>query len=188
MNLGRVLGSIWEGFGAVLGFLWLLLAASWPLFERSKSSFFQALAQNGLQEGFWMDFGSLWEDFGKVLGGVEEKFWKILELPWHFSDATGVSTKMGPLRCLAPPRGASQYAGVPPPAWLDPAFLEVWAEGPTEWGSHGPPTAIEVRRTFSSWAPSWLQVRIFSQFVCIFFARCFEVAFFTVSRWFLNEF
>ena len=64
INLGRVLGSIWEGFGAVLGLLSVLLAASWPLFERSKSSFFQALAQNGLQEGFWMDFGSLWEHFG----------------------------------------------------------------------------------------------------------------------------
>ena len=63
------MGSIGEGFGAVLGLLWVLLAASWPLFERSQSSLFQALAQNGLQEGFWMDFGSLWEDLGKVLGG-----------------------------------------------------------------------------------------------------------------------
>ena len=42
----------------------------------------------------------------------------------------------------------------------------------------GPSGAIDP---FSSWAPSWLQVRIFSQFVCIFFARCLEVAFFIVS-------
>ena len=74
------MGSIWEGFGVVLGFLWVLLAASWPLFERSKSSFFQALAQNGLQEGFWMDFGSLWEGFGKVWGRFVEKFGRILDL------------------------------------------------------------------------------------------------------------
>ena len=37
-----------------------------------------------------------------------------------------------------------QCAGVPPPAWLDPAFLEIWAEGPTEWGPHVPPGAIDL--------------------------------------------
>ena len=83
------MASIWEGFGAVFGLLGVLFAASWLFFGRSKSSFFQAFAENGLQEGFWMDFGSLWEDFGKVLGGFED-------------------IKMGPPRCLAPPRGASQ--------------------------------------------------------------------------------
>ena len=70
------MGSIWEGFGVVLGLLWVLLAVSWPLFERSKSNFFQALAQNWLQEGFWMDFGSLWG----VWGGFVEKFGRILDL------------------------------------------------------------------------------------------------------------
>ena len=83
INLGRVLGSIWEGFGVVLGFLWVLLAASWPLFERSKSNFFQAFAQNGLQEGFWMDFGSLCEGFGRVWGGFVEKFWEDFGLLEH---------------------------------------------------------------------------------------------------------
>ena len=81
-----------------------------------------------------------------------------------------------------------QCAGVPPPAWLDPAFLEVWAEGPTERGSHVPSRAIELRRTFSSWAPSWLQVRIFSQFVCIFFARCFELRFLSFPDGFWMDF
>ena len=80
INFGRVLGCIWEGFGAVLGLLWVLLAISWPFFGRSKPSFFQALAQNELQEGFWIDLGSLWEGFGEVLGGFGEKFWKILDL------------------------------------------------------------------------------------------------------------
>ena len=80
INFGTVLGCIWEGFGAVLGLLWVLLAVSWPFFERSKPSFFQPLAQNGLQEGFWIDLGSLWEGFGEVLGGFGEKFWRILDL------------------------------------------------------------------------------------------------------------
>ena len=85
-----------------------------------------------------------------------------------------------------------QCAGVPPPAWLDPAFLEVWGRRPYREGSarpveghrrtiDGPSTAYRSSFKNSSWAPSWLQVRIFSQFVCIFFARCFEVAFFIVS-------
>ena len=78
-----------------------------------------------------------------------------------------------------------QCAGVPPPAWLNLAFLEVWGRRPYRVGFARP---VELHRTFSSWAPSWLQVRIFSQFVCIFFARCLEVAFFIVSRWFLNGF
>ena len=80
INFGTVLGCIWEGFGAVLGLLWVLLAVSWLFFERSKPSFFQPLAQNGLQEGFWIDLGSLWEGFGEVLGGFGEKFWRILDL------------------------------------------------------------------------------------------------------------
>ena len=78
INFGRVLGSICEGFGPVLGLLWLLLAATWPFFGCSKSNFFQALAQDGLQEGFWMDFGSIlegvWVDFGRIWEGFREIF------------------------------------------------------------------------------------------------------------------
>ena len=63
-----------------------------------------------------------------------------------------------------------QCAGVPPPAWLNPAFLEVWGQRPYREGSARP--VDEYRPSFknSSWAPSWLQVRIFSRFVCIRFA------------------
>ena len=74
-------GSIWEGSGSLWGAFWALLAASWalwgvswPFFGRSKSSFFQALAQNGLQKSFWMDLGSLWEGFGRVWGEILEDF------------------------------------------------------------------------------------------------------------------
>ena len=74
IGFGRVLGFIWEGFGTVLGLFWALLAASWPFFGRSKSSFFQAWAQDKLQEVFWTDLGSIWEgiweDFGRIWEGL----------------------------------------------------------------------------------------------------------------------
>ena len=80
IDFGRVLGCIWEGFGDVLGLLWVLLTVSWPFWGRLKSSFFQALVQNGLQRGFWMDLGSLWEGFGEVWGRFTKKIWRILDL------------------------------------------------------------------------------------------------------------
>ena len=81
--------------------------------------------------------------------------------------------------------GPSPSVVKPRPSW------KFGAEGPTERGPHVPSRAVEgYRPSFknSSWAPSWLQVRIFSLFVCVFFARCLEVAFFTVSPWFWNGF
>ena len=78
VNLLGALGLSWAVLGCLLGLLGVLLAVSWPFFGRSKPSFFQALAQNGLQEGFWIDLGSLWEGFGKVLGGFWEDFGRIL--------------------------------------------------------------------------------------------------------------
>ena len=70
IGFGRVWGSIWEGFGTLLGLLWALLGGSWPFCGRSKSYIFRAWVQDELQEAFWMDFGSLWEGFGTVLGGL----------------------------------------------------------------------------------------------------------------------
>ena len=67
--------------------------------------------------------------------------------------------------------GPSPSVVKPRPSWT------FGAKGPTERGPHVPSRAIDGHRTFSSWAPSWLQVRIISQFVCVFFARCLEVAF-----------
>ena len=62
-----VLGSIWEGFGAVLGVFWMLSGALGPFFGRSESSFLKALVQDGLQEAFWMAFGSILGGFGEDL-------------------------------------------------------------------------------------------------------------------------
>ena len=67
-TFGMVLETIWDGFGTVLGVFWTLLGASESFFWASRSSFFQAWAQDGLQEAFWIDFGSnlegIWEDLG----------------------------------------------------------------------------------------------------------------------------
>ena len=72
-----VLGSIWEGFRAVSLF-WALLAASWSFFEHSKSSFFQALAQDGLQGSFWINLGPILEGFREDLGGFWADFHPFL--------------------------------------------------------------------------------------------------------------
>ena len=99
-------------------------------------------------------------------------------------------------RHLGGMRGAQKNArgSLPQRGWTW-SFLEVlrrrpYREGfarPVE-GADGPSTGYCPSFKNSSWAPSWLQVRICSQLVCIFRARCFEVAFFIVSRWFWDGF
>ena len=79
-GLGLYLGRVWSPLGPLLRVSVGVFTASWLFFGRSKSNSFQALVQNGLQEGFWMDFGSLWEGFGKVLGGFGKKFCTIWDL------------------------------------------------------------------------------------------------------------
>ena len=68
-GFGGVCGSISEGFGAVWVVFWALLGASWPLLGRSKSTFFPAWVQDGLQKGLGIDLGSILEGFGKDLVG-----------------------------------------------------------------------------------------------------------------------
>ena len=52
-------------------------------FRRSKTYFFKALVQDGLQEAFWIDFGAILGGFGEVLGRISinflEGFWKNWE-------------------------------------------------------------------------------------------------------------
>ena len=73
-DFGRVLGSIWEGFGTIWGLFWALLGASGSFWGGSKSSFYRALVQDGLQEAFWIDLGCFLEGFGKVWGRIWEDF------------------------------------------------------------------------------------------------------------------
>ena len=78
-RFGRVLGSIWPGFGAPWAGFGPLLGALCLLFGRSKRYLFKALVQDKLQEAFWMDSGLLLEGFGKVLEGFREVFGRIWE-------------------------------------------------------------------------------------------------------------
>ena len=67
------MASIWEGSGRVWGVSGAPLGALGLFFRRSKTYFFKALVQDGLQEAFWVDFGWILEGFGRVL----EAFWTI---------------------------------------------------------------------------------------------------------------
>ena len=82
--LGIVLGSILEGFGTVLSLFWAFLAGSWPFLGRSKSSFFSALALDGLQNTFWSDFKSILGVIQEDLGGFRKKILMICGRFWKF--------------------------------------------------------------------------------------------------------
>ena len=62
------MASIWEGSGRVWGVSWALLGALGLFFRRSKTYFFKALVQDGLQEAFWIDFGAVLGGFGEGFG------------------------------------------------------------------------------------------------------------------------
>ena len=83
------MGSILEGSGAIWGVSWALLGASWPSWGRSKSSFFLTLVQDGLQEAFWIDFGSILEGFGRDLGGVWGDLGRLLGALGRFLAVVG---------------------------------------------------------------------------------------------------
>ena len=95
-DFGRVLGSIWEGFGTIWGLFWALLGASGSFWGGSKSSFYRALVQDGLQEAFWIDLGCLLEGFGKVLGRIWEGLGRIsTNFGMDFGEIWGRMNSMG---------------------------------------------------------------------------------------------
>ena len=75
-GLGLYLGQVWDGLGILLAAFGCLLVVFWTF----KIQLFSALAQDGFQEAFWIDFGFIgwgfrrfWEDlegFGKVWEGI----------------------------------------------------------------------------------------------------------------------
>ena len=80
---------MWDGFGTLWDVFWALWGVSWSFFGRSKSSFFLAWVQDGLQEAFWVDFGSIWGRFGKDFGRVWVDLGSILggfSVSWRFRD------------------------------------------------------------------------------------------------------
>ena len=120
VDMGRVWGSILEGFGMLQGVSWLLLGVPWALCAPSKRHFFKALVQHGLQDAFGIDFGSIWGGFGRDLGGIWEGFWRDLH---HFEQIGGrfwtplvKHSPVGADSLIGSPaltRSASRYAGVP---------------------------------------------------------------------------
>ena len=75
---GKVLGAFWEGFGSLWGLFWALLGAFGRFLWPSKSNFYKALVQHGLQKAFWIDFGSIWEGL-RGFGEGWEGFWPGLD-------------------------------------------------------------------------------------------------------------
>ena len=80
IGLGSLLGSIWEGFGRVLGpswaplgASWALLGASWPPLGRLLDVSLASLGSLGRFLGdFWGSgrvLGGFWEGLGMDLGG-----------------------------------------------------------------------------------------------------------------------
>ena len=84
-GFGRVLGSIWGGFGTLWALFWALLAALGSVLWPSKPTFYEPSVQDRLQGAFWIDFGSILERFGercgrfgRVLGGLRLSKFKLL--------------------------------------------------------------------------------------------------------------
>ena len=65
-----------EGIWGALGWSWASSWRSWTalgcFLDVQNPIFFQTVAQDGFQEGFWIDFGSIWERIG-------EDFWSTWE-------------------------------------------------------------------------------------------------------------
>ena len=109
------------------------------------------------------------------------------------SEVRGVNGRSKFVAASAGRAERKQCAGVPPPAWLDPAFLEVWAEGPTERGSHVPPRAIDGHRRPSNFFILGAKLAPSSHFfaICLHFFRtmlrsCVFYRFPMVFEWILG--
>ena len=135
IGFGKVLGLIWEGFGTVWGVSWTLWAASWSFLGHSKSRFCSSNCPSwtprGLWDRFWKGLGRLLGRFREILGGVRETLGAPLgrfgrpgiELAFIAHAVYLLSHHIllqEPPRCLATPRGASQFVWHVPPK--DPDF------------------------------------------------------------------
>ena len=63
------MGSLWEGFGVVLGLLWVLLAVFWPFKIELLSGIGPKWAPRWLLEGFGIHLGTDLGGFEEDLGG-----------------------------------------------------------------------------------------------------------------------
>ena len=83
-GFGRVLGSIWEGFGTVWSLSWALLDASGQVFECSNASlnpaWVQEWAPRGLLGRFWIDFARFWGGSETIWDGFGKGFRRIFSI------------------------------------------------------------------------------------------------------------
>ena len=99
-GLGPHLRGVWDSLGCLLCTFRRFLSVSLVFEIALFSSIGLRWGPRGLLDQFWVDFGGFWE----VLEWILRDFGKFL----------GRFSMSGPPRCLAKPRGASQYAGVLP--------------------------------------------------------------------------
>ena len=132
--------------------------------------------------------------FQKKIFGVEKsKFANRLKraLPKFRGDRSGGRGVNGRSKFVAASAGRAerkQCAGVPPPAWLDPAFLEVWGRRPYREGFAGPAEGHRRPSNFFILGAKLAPSSFFCAICLYFFRAMFRSCFFIVSRWFLNGF
>ena len=78
-GFGRVLGSIWEGVGAVWAVFWTLLGCFFgilnPNFCKHRSRMGSKRPFGSILDGFWEVLGGLWMDFGRFWEGSGKIFY-----------------------------------------------------------------------------------------------------------------
>ena len=117
------MGSIWERFGTVWAVFWALLGAFSPFFWCSKLIFFQPWVQDGVQEAFWIDFGSILEGSGSIWGTFSKGlagFWIDFEGFWE-----GLADFVQILLCQGP-RAVSRSPAERPNARGSPSRVVRW--------------------------------------------------------------
>ena len=134
--------------------------------------------------------------FRKKKFGVEKsKFANRLKraLPKFRGDRSEVRGVNGRSKFVAASAGRAerkQCAGVPPPAWLDPAFLEVWGRRPYRVGSarpvEGHRRAIELFILGAKLAPSSHFFAMCLRFLRAMFRSCVFYRFPMVLEWILG--
>ena len=171
-GLGRLLDAI----GALLGAMIAFLGRSWALLGRLF----------GLMGASDLIGGGVWEALGRFLGGFGEYFERILGRFWEdifVSETPALPRQLAwrhNARGSRTPRVLDFWVQVVPCLLVERSSSERASRIPSSivfffhWGA-------KLGQVGSKLAPR-------SLFLSNFFARCFEVAFFSVFRWFSDEF
>ena len=114
-GLGLYLGKVSDGLGRLFG----TFGGFFTVFWCSKLIFFQPWVQDGVQEAFWIDFGSILEGSGSVLGTFSKGlagFWIDFEGFWEgLADFVQVLLCQGPRAVSRSPAERPNARGDSPP-------------------------------------------------------------------------